>query len=86
MAHTTRIRYGLYPLLAMCILLRHIATLARWVDFEETIYLQYFHLSEIIWEVVDKVIEETTGLAFEDMNGEFWKQSFFFYAQSIKEK
>lgn len=84
--HTTRNRYGLCPLLATCILLRRMATPARWVDLEETFYLQYSHLSEIFWEVMHNFIEERAGIVLEDMNGAFWKERFFRYAQSIKDK
>lgn len=70
--HTSRNRYAVCPMLVACLLLRRMASPARWNDLELLFYLHTSHLSETFWEGLDHFVAIRAPLVMEPVHQPFW--------------
>lgn len=68
---TSRNRYAVNPVLSTCILLRRLASPARWRDLEEMFGKHASQLSEIFWESVEHLLDAREQLLSSDMKAAY---------------
>lgn len=84
--HTSRNRYSVSPILACCVMLRRIATPARWRDLEELFGKHGPQLSEIFWEAVVHFLEANEHLLTSPISADFFQPRLARYAEAIHAK
>lgn len=85
-SHTSRNRYGVCPILSACVVLRRMASPARWHDLETLFHLHTSHLSEIFWESLERFVAVRAPLIMHEMHAPFWASRFQTYSASVHAK
>lgn len=83
---TKRSRYSVNSCLATCIILRRLASPARWRDLEEFFGKHASALSEIFWEGIEHFVSNRGHLLTSYMQSDFFKQQLDRFADSIDVK
>lgn len=84
--HTSRNRYAVTPILATCILLRRLATPARWTDLIRLFGKWPPQMSEIFWESLEHMLHYRKHLITDSIGSDFMRQRAEMYAGKVFEK
>jgi hypothetical protein len=83
---TSRNRYAVTPMLACCVVLRRLATPARWSDLEHLFGKHAPQLSEIFWEALEMLLYSRGHLITGDLSKAHLEANASKYAAAISSK
>eukprot|EP00171_Calliarthron_tuberculosum_P002573 IDg2573t1 len=84
--HTRRNRFSVTPLLSTCVILRRMATPARWKDLEYLFGKHASQLSEVFWEAMEVFLESRLNLITSSIDHTFMSTRAPQYAESVYQK